>query len=140
MRMLGKLIGFILKPLVIAIGTVILLFALIAAIPIIMMLGGLIWAGVGSVILFFISWLSGDADALGYVWKPLLMLVGVALVINLMTGVINLMTGMLGGAGRALFRKPKTVVPAPQIAPYYPYAPSPVARRTARRPMRLRAR
>jgi hypothetical protein len=133
MRLLGKLIGFILKPLVIAIGTVILLFALIAAIPIIMMLGGLIWAGVGSVILFFISWLSGDADALGYVWKPLLMLVGVALV-------INLMTGMLGGAGRALFRKPKTVVPAPQITPYYPYAPSPVARRTARRPMRLRAR
>jgi hypothetical protein len=132
LKLLGKVLGFLFKSVVIAIGAVFTMFAGIATFLLSIALGFMVLCGLIFTVVFLIGWWSGDAESLSYLPGPLiLLLLG-------MLG-IHWQTMLLGGVGRALFRKPK-VEAARDIGPYHPYAPNVVARRvaTARRPMALR--
>ena len=134
LRSLDRLLGLILKPLVIAVGTVFTMFLGIATFLASIALGAMMLGGLLFTFVFLIGWLSGDAESLGYIWKPLSLMVLAALG-------IQLLPGSVGGTVQAVFRKPKAVAPVSrEIVPYHPYAPAAVARRQAygRRRMAVR--
>ena len=133
MRIIGRLIGFIVMQVALAIGTVFTLLASVAVFGLFLVLGGLALGGMVFSGVFLYDWqVNGNAQAGVFFWQAVGLLIGAVIG-------VNLLAAMVGGAGRALFSKPKAAT-VTEEAPYHPYEPNRVARREAykRRPMMVR--
>ena len=133
MRIIGRLIGFIVMQVALAIGTVFTLLASVAVFGLFLVLGGLALGGIVFSGVFLYDWqVNGSAQAGVFFWQAAALLIGAVIGLNLLAAIV-------GGAGRALFSKPKAAA-IREAAPYHPYEPNRVARREAykRRPMTVR--